>query len=480
MNTLISDMFVMCSVGTVLWTVVRWIRAADLHGSHSRAAPKTFRRIQWASDMWWVLGGVALALMTILLVTIPFTGLLGRLEIVAVAFLAITTVTTLTVLRTPGILFLGSSSNIESRRLLAVIKRASSYRTITLIAPETHWLRRLVYFVSGLRARESDDWLAVVEQLATIVPVVVLDARTPTSAVIEEARYLFQRGLHDRTLFVTAPDGSAPVLEAIGEPGPGIPIDARPAEECVTAVRSKLQAHARAMARARPRPTFSEALRQGLAGGCSVGAGYLLAAIAALVVDFPVTASIIGTGDDRLTIVIPAISQTLGLGALPILGMALSRIARRPWWAGALFPWLVILATFPVHYVLQSAPDYVVIDGLLVTYAALGAAFGMLLERHRPVTLALISAASSATALLVGFVIPLSSIRLFAPAFGASTHREVALQAVGQFFFWVVYGAAMGAAIQWLDRDRSLDRPLTPDVDAAPGEPGEERAGDQK
>ncbi len=118
----------------------------------------------------------------------------------------------------PSVLLLGSS-RWESVRLFNLIERGIyPYRVVVLFEPSRsdpnrhsrfHWLG---FEFDNLRILGRHSWRDVVYRIASNVPIIVLDTRLPSPAVIEESRRMLEARFLHKTLFVVADDGSAPSL----------------------------------------------------------------------------------------------------------------------------------------------------------------------------------------------------------------------------------------------------------------------------
>lgn len=80
--------------------------------------------------------------------------------------------------------------------------------------------------LTSLRAPVHEHWRDVVAELMDIAPVVVLDARFPTPAVLEEARHILNTNVAFKSFFIVGDDGERPVLDAILLDG-SLPSDCR-------------------------------------------------------------------------------------------------------------------------------------------------------------------------------------------------------------------------------------------------------------
>jgi hypothetical protein len=67
--------------------------------------------------------------------------------------------------------------------------------------------------VDNLRQHGGADWRMTFALLSESVPVLVMDTRTPSPAVLDEIRRIIAGPLCEKTLFVIAEDGSAPALQ---------------------------------------------------------------------------------------------------------------------------------------------------------------------------------------------------------------------------------------------------------------------------
>ena len=446
MRSALFNVLLAACIAAILWAIVRRVQTAELYGSNSREASKRFRALQWASDMWWVLSGISILTSAVLLAVVPLIGLLGRLEILAVGLIAVLIVVVVRVLRPPAVLFLASSSH-TSRRLFHEIRRVAAYRVVTLLEPDTDGLGRLTYYTNGLRTRDPERWRDVVERLAEIVPVIVMDARASTPSVTYEAQFLLTSGLHRRSLFVAEPDGSLPALAPIGPLATQTHVDTVLTSQCADEVMQRLRTHARTVASKSAVLTLREALRLGLMGGTGSSASYLFAALAVLTLPVPGIGSYFGADQGLPSTAVPMVSHVLSLGTIPLLGIALARMARTTWWTGALIPWATALVPIPIALAFGAqlpSPDLTL---LLIWYAALGAAVGRFLLGHHALALGLASVTAYLTALFGVFGLDLLGLRDAILAVSSPLAGAVVVEAVSQFLIWTIYGALMGVAV---------------------------------
>lgn len=75
----------------------------------------------------------------------------------------------------------------------------------------------------NLRTWNDNKWQEVVHELKQIVPIIIVDTRHPTEAVVEETFFAVNRNRLPASMFFCASDGSAPSLSAIGiHPGSSV------------------------------------------------------------------------------------------------------------------------------------------------------------------------------------------------------------------------------------------------------------------
>lgn len=129
----------------------------------------------------------------------------------------------LTLYATPPSVLLLASSRWESVRLFNLIERGIfPYRVVVLLEPSqtTPWRHSAHHFlhfeVDNLRILGPHNWRDVVDRMAERVPIIVLDTRLASPAVVEETCQIIQKPFRDKTLFVVAEDGSAPAIAATG------------------------------------------------------------------------------------------------------------------------------------------------------------------------------------------------------------------------------------------------------------------------
>jgi hypothetical protein len=134
-------------------------------------------------------------------------------------------VLTLALHSTPPSVLLLASSRWESIRLFNLIERGiHPYRVVALLEPSLvertrhslfHWDS---FALDNLRIFGLSDWRAAVQCISACVPLVVLDTRLPSPAVVEETRLMLGALFREKTLFLLADDGTAPSIAA-AQPG---------------------------------------------------------------------------------------------------------------------------------------------------------------------------------------------------------------------------------------------------------------------
>ena len=129
---------------------------------------------------------------------------------------------TLTLFFTPPSILLLGTSRRETIRLFNHIERSIyPYRVIVLLNPSQsepdrhsylHWLH---FEFSNLRILIDSNWQIIVNRICNSVPIVVLDTRLASPAVIEETEIIFQSFL-SKTIFVVDENGEAPSIYKAG------------------------------------------------------------------------------------------------------------------------------------------------------------------------------------------------------------------------------------------------------------------------
>ena len=117
----------------------------------------------------------------------------------------------------PGVVYLASSSP-QRLTLLHQLQTKVILNVTALLDTRNlpaEFAGRLITVPSLFDARTLDDdtWHAVVDELISIAPVVLLDARDTSHGVLQEVERIFGRSLQDKTVFLADENGRLPALE---------------------------------------------------------------------------------------------------------------------------------------------------------------------------------------------------------------------------------------------------------------------------
>lgn len=121
------------------------------------------------------------------------------------------------VLQPPVVLVLSSSASEKLQFLVDMYYMVNPLRLVALLDHDLAsdaWTQLRAPFLS-LRTRRDNEWRQIVTKLINSVPVIVLDGRTVTDAILFEARALFAAGRMNDTLVVTDPDGACQLLSVL-------------------------------------------------------------------------------------------------------------------------------------------------------------------------------------------------------------------------------------------------------------------------
>lgn len=123
----------------------------------------------------------------------------------------------------PVVLILGASTHSSIRRQRAIKRRLSPLRVVSLLSVEVPWDTRLAneMRLDCFRTTNEDDWWLVITRLMEITPILAIDTAAETTGVLREGRYIFAADLWRKCLFLSPPDGSAPILDRL-LPIPGV------------------------------------------------------------------------------------------------------------------------------------------------------------------------------------------------------------------------------------------------------------------
>lgn len=123
----------------------------------------------------------------------------------------------------PSVLLLGSSQWQTVRVAARIHLYIYPYRLIYLLDANaatnarTSWIAHEQFKIDNLRILGEHNWQEVVFPLSERVPIIVLDTRIPSPAVLHEAQRIVGSNLKEKTVFLTHEDGSSPALAAIDE-----------------------------------------------------------------------------------------------------------------------------------------------------------------------------------------------------------------------------------------------------------------------
>lgn len=241
LNT-VGMIFTVLLVATVLLLIFDWFRVARLYGGSWFAAFGQMFFTVRKSQSWWILLVVPLSITgTLYLMADPLFRATVPVEIVVPGLISVPLATLLIRLRPPAVLFLGSSQN--GQRLYQSIRlRANRYRVIAFLVPVGDVVSVSNLMMDGFRTGRSTQWTQLVRLLVETVPLTVLDTRTATPNVIEEARWLLQPHLRKRAIFVSTDFGTTPALDAVDDSVSRDDLCITTVRDCARAIRNRLRA----------------------------------------------------------------------------------------------------------------------------------------------------------------------------------------------------------------------------------------------
>jgi hypothetical protein len=117
----------------------------------------------------------------------------------------------------PAVLLLGTSTHTSLRRQRDVKRRLSPLRVVSLLDVDIPWDSDLAdeMLLDCYRTRSEADWWPVITGLMDIAPVIAIDAAAETPGVLREGSHILRTELVHKCLFLTPPDGSAPILDRL-------------------------------------------------------------------------------------------------------------------------------------------------------------------------------------------------------------------------------------------------------------------------
>jgi len=116
-----------------------------------------------------------------------------------------------------AVLFLGRSS--ESDEFLAALRRSlQPLRVTSLLKPDSLKSRFIIwqraFDFDNVRVKKDRDWFEVVERLATITPILVIDGRRESFDLVTELKLLNQPEIAVKTFVIVDSDGNAAAIDA--------------------------------------------------------------------------------------------------------------------------------------------------------------------------------------------------------------------------------------------------------------------------
>jgi len=123
----------------------------------------------------------------------------------------------------PIVLVLGTSTHSSILRQRTIKYRLSPLRVVSLLDVDVPWDTSLAneMTLDCFRTTNEDDWWLVITRMMEIAPILVIDTAAETHGVHTECQHILKTGLWRKCLFLTPPDGSAPILDHL-LPIPGV------------------------------------------------------------------------------------------------------------------------------------------------------------------------------------------------------------------------------------------------------------------
>jgi hypothetical protein len=117
----------------------------------------------------------------------------------------------------PVALLLGTSTHSSIRRQREVKRRLSPLRVVSLLDVDVPWDPGLAdeMALDCFRTTNEDDWWPVIAHLMDIAPVIAIDTGAETAGVLREGKHILDAELAHKCLFLTPPNGSAPILDRL-------------------------------------------------------------------------------------------------------------------------------------------------------------------------------------------------------------------------------------------------------------------------
>ena len=127
----------------------------------------------------------------------------------------------------PTAVVFSSSTDRQLRWALSLKQLAGGRRVISLLDTGymkskrnlrdlwATFIRHAISLMDVLRTVETEDWQYVVQQLVKVAPIVIVDTRVCTHALLFEAATVASNEYAHKAIFVSEDDGSCPVLERL-------------------------------------------------------------------------------------------------------------------------------------------------------------------------------------------------------------------------------------------------------------------------
>lgn len=231
------DNFVWSSFKLVLWTLVvvhalvtllSWLLTIRTLGVSS---------LQQVTRMFYLSGNGWPVIVRVLLLCAPFAILRflnslgvgpGTFNIFPVNALLLMAIMLMSLpLIPPTAVVFSSSTDRQLRWALSLKKLAGGRRVISLLDTgymNSRWnirdlaatfIRHAITFMDVLRTMETENWRYVVQELIKFAPIVIVDTRVCTHALLFEASTVATNQYAHKAIFVSEDDGSCPVLERL-------------------------------------------------------------------------------------------------------------------------------------------------------------------------------------------------------------------------------------------------------------------------
>ncbi len=117
----------------------------------------------------------------------------------------------------PVVLVLGTSNISSVKRQRAIKLRLSPLRVVSLLDVDVPWDTNLSneMHLDCFRTTNEADWWLTITRLMEIAPILAIDAAAETEGVLKEGQHILGTDLWQKCLFLTPPDGTAPVLDRL-------------------------------------------------------------------------------------------------------------------------------------------------------------------------------------------------------------------------------------------------------------------------